>query len=316
MSHSLMSAGALGAAVTAAGEHGLLHELLAGPASCVTLAERLELDPWATGVVLDVLVANGLVLSTPEGFVLSSLVRLELLGPAGDRRRDTALWATAGAFLQTGATATREDVESRDRVYKDVVPRLGNLFGPAAARLAEVIVPLLPRDACILDVGAGSGVWSLAMLERLPEARAVGLDLDRTVERFSERAKALGMLGRIETLAGDYHVTTAAPNSVDAVVFANVLHLETPERAAAMVRLHAQALRPRGRVIVIDALPESEDDSLFLSGYALHLALRLRAARPHSADALRAWLAEAGLPFVLQTSLDDHQMMGALVATH
>jgi SAM-dependent methyltransferase len=315
MSHSLMSAGALGAAVAAAREHGLLHELLEGPASALALADRLRLDPWATGVVLDVLVANGIVQSRPEGLALSPSVRLELLGPAGDRRRDTALWSTAGTFLQTGATAVREHVADRDRVYQDVVPRLGDLFAPAAARLAAILDPLLPRDACILDVGAGSGVWSLAMLERLPGARAIGLDLDNTVSRFSERAASLGLLPRTEVLAGDYHVTTAPPQSVDAIVFANVLHLETPERAAAMVRFHASALRPRGRVIVIDALPDGDDASPFLAGYALHLALRLRGARPHTADALREWLAEAGLPFALHTPLDDHHMMGALVAT-
>ena len=311
---TLMAAGALGAATAAAREHGLLHALAEEPAADAgTLADRLSLDPWATAVVLEVLLAHGLVLRDPSGIRVAPTVMAELRGPAGHRTRDNELWSATGAFLRTGRTAAAPDAATRDRTYRDVVPRLAALFEAPARRLADALADGLPAGAQVLDVGAGSGVWGLAIAQRVLDARVVGLDLASTVGRFAERAEALGLSDRAAPMVGDYNEVHHAAPRFDVVIFANVLHLEPPHRAEALIRRHAAALRTGGRMVVVDALPPPDRAERFLSAYGLHLALRLPGARPHAPEALRGWMVAAGCHDVRHLSLDETGLVGALL---
>jgi SAM-dependent methyltransferase len=311
---SLMAAGALGAATAAAREHGLLHALAERPAGAAELASRLGLDARATEVVLGVLLAHGLVEAEGDRFLLPSVVQAELRGPAGHPTRDTELWSMAPSFLRDGRTMASQDPAVRDRAYRDVVPRLAALFEVPARRLAEALAPGLPADAHVLDVGAGSGVWSLALAQARAHVRVTGLDLPGTAERFAERAAALGLADRASTLPGDFNAITAPAGTCAAVLFANVLHLEPPDRARALLLRHAVALAPGGCIVIVDALPAEDQAASFLSAYGMHLAMRLPGARPHAPADLRAWLAEAGYARVDHRVLDDTGLVGALVA--
>jgi SAM-dependent methyltransferase len=313
---TLMAAGALGAATAAAREHGLLHALADGPAAdAVALAGRLSLDPWATAVVLEVLLAHGLVERAPGGLRVAPTVVAELRGPAGHPTRDNELWSATSAFLQTGRTVVAPDAASRDRTYRDVVPRLAALFEAPARRLADALSDGLSGEAWVLDVGAGSGVWSLAVAQRAPGVHVVGLDLAHTVGRFAERAAALGLAERATATVGDYGAVVHDVRRFDVVIMANVLHLEPPDHAAELIRRHAAGLRPGGRFVVVDALPPPDRAERFLSAYGLHLALRLPGARPHAPASLRAWMAAAGCSDVEHVSLDDTGLIGALLGT-
>jgi SAM-dependent methyltransferase len=312
---TLMSAGALGAATAAAREHGLLLALAEGPASPEDLAARLSLDPWATRVVLEVLAAHGLVEPSPDGLRLTPPVHAELRGPAGHPTHDTQLWAFTPHFLKDGRTVAPPDAATRDRIYKDVVPRLAALFEAPAALLCDALADRIPFGARVLDVGAGSGVWSLSLARRRPDVRVTGLDLPGTAERFLERAAALGVAERTAAIRGDYLTVEHAPCAFDVALFAHVLHLEPPDRAAALLRRHVAALAPGGIAVIVDALPAQDRAGSFLSAYGLHLALRLPGARPHAHDDLRGWLRDAGLPAAQHVVLDDAGLIGAILAT-
>jgi hypothetical protein len=96
------------------------------------------------------------------------------------------------SILKTGARYARMDrsVLERSAAYKDLTKALGHLFSYACRELAA---RLRDRER-ILDVGAGSGVWSLAMAERAsaaPESRPI--DPPDVLPAFEERAGGLGL---------------------------------------------------------------------------------------------------------------------------
>src|SRR6185437_14448272 len=86
------------------------------------------------------------------------------------------------------------------------------------------------------------------------------------------------------------------PARAHLVLVANVLRLETPERAASLVARLARAVAPGGGLLVVDALaggtPERERARAL---YAVNLALRSHAGRVHDAGEIAAWLRAAGL---------------------
>lgn len=258
---------------------GLLEALDPTPAPAADLAARLHLHPEAVELVLDALVALGQCRREPAGY--------------------TAVPAPRGAwpfdhvegFLRRGERPVLLDaVRERERLYPAVVDDL-------AARteaLADDIAAALPPARHMLDVGAGSGVWSLAMLARSSDGRVMALDLPDVLPRFLARAARLGLAGRVDTVAGDWaHASPRGP--FDRVILANVLHLEAPAEARALVLRAAGWLAPGGDLLIVDLLPVDEADALAASFYALHLRLRTSIGRVHPLVSLTAWCRDAGL---------------------
>src|SRR5204863_4182531 len=133
--------------------------------------------------------------------------------------------------------------------------------------------------ARVLDIGCGSGVWSLAVAERFPNTHVTGLDLPDVLRVFERRATERGLGDRIETLGGDMHAI-AIPGGFDLVIIANVLRLDEPDRAARLVTRAAEALAVGGELVVIDAIGDASAESeRALAIYALHLALRTARGR-------------------------------------
>src|SRR6266851_2723460 len=73
-----------------------------------------------------------------------------------------ALWSQVPTFLLRGERYAHMDgpPDAREAVYSGVVSKLALVFAQGARQLA-VALPGYP--AHILDVGAGSGIWSLAI---------------------------------------------------------------------------------------------------------------------------------------------------------
>jgi SAM-dependent methyltransferase len=303
----------LTAAVSAASQTGLLASLVDGPPrTAAAHAAALSFDPRATALVLDVFVAFGLATRTGDLIAPSAELVQITSGAPGGMANVLSMWAHVPAFLTTGSPFMRMD-GAREAAYAGVVATLGRMFAPVAAECAAQ----LPRSpARVLDIGCGSGVWSLAIGERHRDARITGLDLPAVLEAFRARAAELGLADRIDTIAGDVH-EIAIPRAFDLVVIANVLRIEAPDRARAIVQRAIAALEPGGQLLVIDALsggtPEREQARAV---YALHLGMRTEKGRVYDRDQVGAWIREAGLSqHVALDFVSRPGAVGAILAT-
>jgi hypothetical protein len=157
----------------------------------------------------------------------------------------------------------------------------------------------------------------LAIAQRHTAAHVTGLDLPAVLENFTARADALGLTDRVSRLPGDMHEVEIGAGRFDLAIIANVLRLETPERAAELVARVAKGVAPGGALVVVDALSDgTPDGALGLALYALHLGLRTRSGQVHSAEAISSWLARAGFPHVSPIKLSGGAgFVGALFAT-
>jgi ubiquinone/menaquinone biosynthesis C-methylase UbiE len=315
----LHEAGGLGAALAAADRTGLLLLLGEGEVTAEEAAARLGLDARATGLVLEILVSRGIAVTREGRYQAGDALRLALGDELAAPGRTTGLWMQAESFLRTGRTAgMSRSTGERSETYAKFVQHLGRRFAAAAGRLADAMVPGLAdhADPAILDVGAGSGVWSLALLERLPRGRVTALDLPHVLERFHERAAALGVADRVDTIGESYHEVALPPARFDVAILANVLHLEKAEAAKALVVRTAAAVKSGGTVVVVDVIDDGSDESRRLSSaYALHLALRVEGSRVHPRAELEAWLASAGRTRVRRVGLvPEMPALAALIA--
>lgn len=294
---------AAAASFAAADRSGVLHALHCEPKSAAALAQELGLDLDALQTILSVLVTNGLLVEEGERFRLGAELSHELSAPWSRPGSSFALWSDVESLLKTGEPngAFRTAEEDRGDRYRLVLEYLARLFGAAAVSFARTILQGgKPRS--ILDAGAGSAIWSRAILAEHP-ARATALDLPPVVAALKEM---LGADERFEFLAADYHDVALPAGAYDLVIAANTIHLEAPERARRLIARLAGATAPGGRLAIVDVIGDgTEDTARFVASYALHLALRVPGARPHPESDLRRWLGECGLSRIQLIYLDD-----------
>jgi len=125
------------------------------------------------------------------------------------------------------------------------------LFGnPMPVFLSEVS-GLIKGDETVLDIGAGTGRFSLAMAERLSTGKVICLDISEVMlEYIGRKAEKLGLRDRIQILNADASSTGLNDASVDIAISNNVLHeLSSPDMVLSEVK---RVLKPGGHVIITD----------------------------------------------------------------
>jgi 2-polyprenyl-3-methyl-5-hydroxy-6-metoxy-1,4-benzoquinol methylase len=310
----LFELGGMAATLVAAYQGNLLQALLNGYAAPTMYAEELGLDPTATERVLEVLACLGIADCNQGKYGASAAFKdLDAIGPGGVDGLG-AMWSQVPTFLLRGERYAHMDgpPEAREAIYSAVVSKLALLFAPGARQLATKIPG---RPAHILDVGAGSGIWSLAMAQRHAETRVTALDFPNVLQAFRIQAEQMGLSDRIGLLPGNFHSVTIPEDRFDRIVLTNVVHLEPPEQAAALIGRVKAALIRGGDLVIVDMLgdgtPAGERARAI---YGLHQALRTREGKVHPLSDLQAWVREAGLIIGEVIELGTPRGMGVLVA--
>jgi hypothetical protein len=235
-----------------------------------------------SGGAFDVSGYIGLAADSPG--VVELVERFETNRPAG------ADEAEAGA-----AFIYRDGIESameREASARSLTLALAGRARNVAPVLAERYP--LERASRLLDVGGGSGLYSIAWLRRHPELRAIVWDRPEVLKVAAEMAAAHGVAERLECRPGDMF-RDPVPEGCDVVLFSNVLHDWDVPECRALIGRCASALTVGGRVLIHDVfLNDALDGPLPIALYSAAL-FRITEGRAYSAGEYRAWLAAAGL---------------------
>ena len=200
----LMSANGAARIYRAAVQAGVLQALANGPASVAAVAAACGTAIPPTALLLDGLVALGLVEPAGEAYGLAPVARF-LAGPYRDL--GDAYWSHLPAFLRTGEPMARmDDPRESERQYQAQAMALAWMMAPAAAAAATALdIGGRRRGLAVLDVGAGAAGWSLALARRDPATTVTALDWPAVLAIAQKAAAEAGLLERFATIAGDYH---------------------------------------------------------------------------------------------------------------
>lgn len=139
-------------------------------------------------------------------------------------------------------------------------------LGPARLMARRVDLPGATR---LLDVGGGSGAYTLSFLQRNPGLRATILDFPQTVETAKRYAAAAGMSDRIAHVEGNA-LTTEWPADQDVVLMSYVWSAVGGSDTRILARRAFQALKPGGLVLIHDFMvDDSHDGPDFAAWYLL-----------------------------------------------
>jgi len=108
----------------------------------------------------------------------------------------------------------------------------------------------------LLDVGGGSGAYSLAFCTANPQLSATILDFPQTIDTARRYAREAGLADRITHLAGNA-ITTDWPSGHDVILMSYVWSAVGESDIAVLARRAVAALPPGGSALIHDFMVDN-----------------------------------------------------------
>jgi len=298
-------------AMAVAEEVGLFSSLAERPMSAAELAQRLGFNRRATEVLLCMLRALGLLVSREGRYGLADIARSYLLadspyywgpllrtfGMLPQQRAALIRALRASHDLPTAVTSTPLPSEAwangkMTRAQAEEVSRIMHCHSLAAAVGAAASGCFADVER-LLDVGGGSGCFSIAIAQRFKNARCTIMDLPVVCDVARRYIEEGGVGERVDTLGRDMF-QAAWPLGYDGVLFSNVFHDWSPDTNRCLAGRAHEALESGGRIFLHEMLLADDGSGPITTASFSMLMLFGTQGRQYTLSELSGILVDAG----------------------
>jgi predicted O-methyltransferase YrrM len=266
-------------------------------ATAEAVAGKIEAHPRSTEMLLNALTACGL-LTKSGGLYRNTEVSAQYL--TGDGRLATLhsahlwhTWSTLTEAVRAGTSVRPPAPEPRDAAWTEA-------FIAAMHRNALERAPLVARAIGLdgvrrmLDVGGGSGAYSIAFAKANPSITADVLDLEAVAAIARRHIEAANVSGRVRTRVGDLRSDNLGED-YDLVFVSAICHMLSEDENRDLLRRCHAACAPGGRVVIQEFILEADKSGPKVAAlFALNMLVGTRAGSSYSNEEYSRWLLEAG----------------------
>jgi hypothetical protein len=272
-------------------------------ADAEAIAQRLNASVRGMRMLLDAVVAIG-GLTKSDGVYRNTRETQRFL-VAGSREyarvglmHSVNLWKTWSSLtdaVRAGTTVVTPGTETQDERWTESFIAAMHRNGSAAARAA---VPSLDFAGVrtLLDIGGGSGAYSIVFAEAIPGLRATVFDLPHVVPLAERYVSAAGMPDRLRTHAGDLRsYNFGAIGQFDMVLVSNICHMLDERENRDLLRRCCPATAPGGCIVIRDfVIDEDRTSPAQAALFALNMLVGTRGGSSYTESEYGAWLLDAG----------------------
>jgi (2Fe-2S) ferredoxin/precorrin-6B methylase 2 len=272
------------------------------------VAGKLATDPRATEMLMNALVAMGMLTKQAGRFHNTPLAARYFVKDSPDDARPAMMhtvhlwqrWSTLTDCIRAGTAVAREDVRGEEWTWAFIAAMHRGAIERAPQVVQAVGTESVER---LLDVGGGSGAYSIAFARASQKIRAEVLDLETVIPIAQSHIEKAGLAGRVKTRAGDLRAGKLG-EGFDLVFVSAICHMLSPaENRDLLQRCHA-ALAASGRIVIQDFILEADKTApKWAALFALNMLVGTRAGSSYSEEEYAAWLGEAGFQNVRRIRL-------------
>jgi SAM-dependent methyltransferase len=288
------------------------------PLSAREAAEKIGGDVRALSMLLDAVVAMGLLSkrgamyqcdgavahflseSSPDT-ILPMILHMASLGPR---------WARLTSIAKGTPDVNEEfNFQRNARELRAFIGAMHSIGAPLARKIVAAVDPGASR--ALLDVGGGSGTYTIAFLRAVPEMKATLFDLPEVIEMARERLDSEGLLGRVTLVAGSFY-DDEFPCGHDLALISAIIHSNSPEENLNLYKKAFRSLKPGGRILIRDHVMEPDrihpkDGALF----AINMLVGTSGGGTYTYEEIAAGLSQAG--FIKIRLLQQGEHMDGIV---
>ncbi|MBP1625290.1 MAG: SAM-dependent methyltransferase [Acidobacteria bacterium] len=244
----------------AAAELNLFTMLYKAPMRATEVADEIRGDARAAAALLDAVSAMGLLTKEGQTYrcessMLSKGTPDSVLPMILHMSHLWGRWSHLADIVRGLPVKDEFDFSRDDEELRAFIGAMHSIGAPLAKQIVSSINPGKAR--ALLDVGGGSGTYTIAFLRAVPAMRATLFDLPQVIEMAREQLNSEGLLERVTLVAGDY-CRDELPAGHDLVLLSAIIHSNSLEENLELYRKSFRALVPGGRILIRDHVMEPD----------------------------------------------------------
>ena len=203
-------------------------------------------------------------------------------------------WSTLTQAVYKGTTVMEKEINNRGEKW--LTGFIAAMHERAKKQAPEVVSQLdLANVTRVLDVGGGSGAYAMAFVKARPNINAVVFDLPNVVPLTCRYIEKEGLTHKINTVTGDYTVDPLG-KGYDLVFLSAIIHSNSNEANAGLIKKCSEALNPGGQVVIQDfIMDENRITPQFGTLFALNMLVSTEAGDTYTEAEVREWMTAAGI---------------------
>jgi (2Fe-2S) ferredoxin/predicted O-methyltransferase YrrM len=185
---------------------------------------------------------------------------------------------------------TRNFIDAMQRNAKDRAPLVVKALGTNGVRR-------------ILDLGGGSGAYSIAFAKAAPDVHCEILDVPEVVPLTTEYLQKAGVAGQVKLRAGDM-LKDDIGSGYDIIMLNAICHMFSEEQNRDLFLRARDALAPNGRLVVQDFILNSDKAGpQHAALFSLNMLVNTEAGASYSEPEYTEWMKASGFKEVCRIKL-------------
>lgn len=217
-------------------------------------------------------------------------------------------WSTLTEAVRNGGTVARGQINESSTEW------LAAFIGAMHAR-AKLEAPLVAGKinlrgvSRVLDLGGGSGAFSMAFVRLKDDLRATVFDLPNVVPLTRDYVEQAGFSDRISAVPGDYNEDELG-TGFDLAFLSAIIHVNSFDQNQALVNKVSRALNPGGRIVISDFIMEDNRFEPMVGAiFALNMLTGTAAGDTYTESEIKGWMEQAGISFTERIDLGRGRSM-------
>jgi predicted O-methyltransferase YrrM len=278
----------------------------------IDVAALIGADARATDRLMNALVVCGLLIKENnlfmnDAFAAKYLVKgkMDYLAGFGHSANMWHTWSGLSDAVRTGHTV-RTSNRSEDWTETFIAAMHERASRQAPNVIAKLDINNVQR---VLDVGGGSGAYSIAFAQAEKGLKAVVFDLPHVLPFTQQYINAAGLGETIKVQSGNY-LSDDLGTGYDMVFLSAIVHINSYVENADLIRRCALALNPGGQVVIQDHVMQDDRVSPPQGAFfALNMLVGTERGDTYTEKEMTEWMQQSGLSDFQRIETFNNAMM-------
>lgn len=257
------------------------------------VAKQINVDERATNRLLNALVSLGFLNKVHGKFYNTDAASLylvkgkpEFMGGLFHTNELWKSWGTLTNAVKEGTSVYKGEVSSGDWTESFIAA-----MHYRAAKEAKILAMMLNLTSAkkMLDVGGGSGAYSMGMIENNPELSAIIFDLPHVIPLTKKYVDAFSKKEKMEFIEGNYLINDFG-NGYDLILLSAIVHINSYEQNLDLIKKCAHALNDGGQIVIKDwVMNEARTEPLGGALFAINMLVGTKCGDTFTEKEMREW---------------------------